>query len=89
MGVAVVAGVLVSEGGDAVRRASPRPVQEVNRAVMGEWSEPVVVLVTLGSSPSERRSGPVAMPLPDWTLRIGLRRAWEMRMWSMSSRRPR
>ena len=64
-------------------------VQVLNRAVMGEWSDPVMVLVTVGSSPRERSGGPLARPVPDWTLRMGSSRAREMRMWSISSRRPR
>jgi hypothetical protein len=63
--------------------------QVLNRAVMGAWSEPVVVLVSFGLSPSERSSGPVATPVPLCTLRVTASRAWEMRMWSMSSRRTR
>ena len=68
---------------------SPRRGQVANRAVIGAWSEPVVVLVTFGLSLSDRRSGPVATLRPLCTLSTAARSAWEMRMWSMSSRRPR
>ena len=95
---------LLAEHGRRCWRAEPSPgdasigvrpadergwAQVVNRAVMGAWSDPVMVFTTVGSSPRERSCGLLASPVPDWTLRMGSSRARETRMWSISSPRPR